>query len=270
MSDDQENAGVRESIATHQFVPNVHAPVSCRVCGQERRFHAAAASEESIAAVPTALSDADIDQIIEGIEHFCIGPQNTPELQAIWQPYIDKLEALKLRGAAEPLPAPRHDLTCDNCGHLMLERGVVAPSPDVCTGPFSDAFDCPIHDPRKPVAPAPPPQEDEYIKGLAREFMNDQQGLEDKIEGYLYRSLHARTAPPPQAPLDPEAITTYTPLMWMTLNEDEKYEEYIRVREALMARAVPASQDRPELCDCERCQQARKARAVPAEKQEQP
>lgn len=47
------------------------------------------------------LTRDDIAQIIEGIEHFCIGPIENAECRAIWQPYIDKLRAL----AAEPLAA---------------------------------------------------------------------------------------------------------------------------------------------------------------------
>lgn len=46
-------------------------------------------------AAPRILSDEDIDQIVDGIEHFCKGPEEDPELDAIWNPYIDKLKALK-------------------------------------------------------------------------------------------------------------------------------------------------------------------------------
>jgi hypothetical protein len=42
---------------------------------------------------PAVMAHADIDQIIEGIEHFII--TGDPEVQGIWQPYIDKLRALK-------------------------------------------------------------------------------------------------------------------------------------------------------------------------------
>ena len=35
----------------------------------------------------------DIDQIVEGIEYFIIGGDD--DLAPIWQPYIDKLQALK-------------------------------------------------------------------------------------------------------------------------------------------------------------------------------
>lgn len=41
------------------------------------------------------LSNGDIDTIIEGLEHFCIGPQYSDELEGIWRPYIDKLKRLK-------------------------------------------------------------------------------------------------------------------------------------------------------------------------------
>ena len=49
-----------------------------------------------IAAAPdlvSALTPADIDQIAEGIDHFVIG--NNDDVAEIWQPYIDKLKALK-------------------------------------------------------------------------------------------------------------------------------------------------------------------------------
>lgn len=49
------------------------------------------------------LTGEDVDQIIEGIEHFCIGCGNDDaELDAAWRPYIDKLNALK----AAPPGAP--------------------------------------------------------------------------------------------------------------------------------------------------------------------
>jgi hypothetical protein len=41
-----------------------------------------------------ALSVADVEVLIEALEHFCIGPSPNAELEAIWQPYIDKLKAL--------------------------------------------------------------------------------------------------------------------------------------------------------------------------------
>jgi len=44
---------------------------------------------------PAPLSNADIEQIVEAIEHFVIGPGENPELQEVWQPYIDKLNAQK-------------------------------------------------------------------------------------------------------------------------------------------------------------------------------
>lgn len=45
------------------------------------------------ARTPAELTRDDVEQIIEGIEHFIIGPEypENPELRAIWQPYIDKL-----------------------------------------------------------------------------------------------------------------------------------------------------------------------------------
>lgn len=51
-----------------------------------------------VAAAPDfygALTIADIDQIIEAIENFVMGPGEDPELDAIWQPYIDKLNVLR-------------------------------------------------------------------------------------------------------------------------------------------------------------------------------
>lgn len=43
--------------------------------------------------VAVALTAEDIEQIIEGIEHFIVG--NDEDLELIWQPYIDKLNALR-------------------------------------------------------------------------------------------------------------------------------------------------------------------------------
>lgn len=37
------------------------------------------------------LTVEDIDQIVEAIENFVMGPTEDAELTAIWQPYIDKL-----------------------------------------------------------------------------------------------------------------------------------------------------------------------------------
>lgn len=34
-----------------------------------------------------------------------------------------------------------------------------------------------------------------------------------------------------------EPVTTFTPILWVTLNADEQYQEYVRVREALAASA---------------------------------
>ncbi len=41
------------------------------------------------------LSVADIDQIVEGIEHFIIGYPVDPEVRDIWRPYVHKLTALR-------------------------------------------------------------------------------------------------------------------------------------------------------------------------------
>lgn len=54
----------------------------------------AIARAESAPLEGEVLTQEDIDQIIEGLEHFCIGPENTPDLEEIWQPYIDKLRRL--------------------------------------------------------------------------------------------------------------------------------------------------------------------------------
>jgi hypothetical protein len=37
----------------------------------------------------------DVDQLVEGIEHFIIGGDH-PDVRDIWQPYIDKLNALRV------------------------------------------------------------------------------------------------------------------------------------------------------------------------------
>lgn len=48
------------------------------------------------------LSNADIAQIIEGIEHFIMN--GDPAVDAIWQPYVDKLAALRAVPQTEPQP----------------------------------------------------------------------------------------------------------------------------------------------------------------------
>lgn len=51
-----------------------------------------------IAAAPdlfSALTIDDVDQIIEAIENFAMGPVEDAELNAVWQTYIDKLYALR-------------------------------------------------------------------------------------------------------------------------------------------------------------------------------
>jgi hypothetical protein len=50
--------------------------------------------EKFVALAPRpVLTNADIDQIVEGIEEFIISGDE--EVDAIWQPYIAKLNALK-------------------------------------------------------------------------------------------------------------------------------------------------------------------------------
>lgn len=44
---------------------------------------------------PALLTLEDIDTIIEGIDHFIIGTDDDADLIAIWQPYMDKLKALR-------------------------------------------------------------------------------------------------------------------------------------------------------------------------------
>lgn len=45
----------------------------------------------------------------------------------------------------------------------------------------------------------------------------------------------ARVDPSPQEPdvIEDDAITTWTPLYWASLNDDQKYEEYLRFRQRL-------------------------------------
>lgn len=64
-------------------------------------------------------------------------------------------EALANPGAdpAPPMvPFDAKEWTCPTCGGDALWckcSAALRPVPDQCTGPFSDAFDCPVHDPRK-------------------------------------------------------------------------------------------------------------------------
>lgn len=50
----------------------------------------------------TPLTASDIDQIVDGLDNFCIGPVENDELRAIWQPYIDKLQAHRALLVAAP------------------------------------------------------------------------------------------------------------------------------------------------------------------------
>lgn len=59
------------------------------------------------------MTPADLDQIIEGIELFIIGPVEDPERRAVWQPYIDKLNGLR-----DLLAAPAW---CPHCGVRLVE-----------------------------------------------------------------------------------------------------------------------------------------------------
>lgn len=65
----------------------------------------------------------DIDQIIEGLDHFCIGPVENEETRAIWQPYIDKLTALK-SGVAHTEEASRPFEICI-CAAVQMDNGVI-------------------------------------------------------------------------------------------------------------------------------------------------
>ena len=73
------------------------------------------------------LTNADIDQIIEAIDHFVIGPIENARLLAIWQLYIDKLERLK--SEVQPSSAtisvfdPVNDVACPHCAEVCLFRG---------------------------------------------------------------------------------------------------------------------------------------------------
>ena len=70
------------------------------------------------------LSVDDIDQIIEGIDHFVIGTE--PDIEVIWQPYLDKLAALRkdlrLVAAAPELLAALKAME-DTAMRLGLSRG---------------------------------------------------------------------------------------------------------------------------------------------------
>jgi hypothetical protein len=57
---------------------------------------------EAAVPVSTRLTIDDIDQIIEGIDHFIIS--GDPAVQEVWQPYLDKLAALRagLEAPTEP------------------------------------------------------------------------------------------------------------------------------------------------------------------------
>jgi hypothetical protein len=57
-----------------------------------------AANARLIAAAPdlvAALTVEDVEQIAEAIENFVMGPVEDAELNEMWQPYLDKLNALR-------------------------------------------------------------------------------------------------------------------------------------------------------------------------------
>jgi hypothetical protein len=64
----------------------------CPQCGSSEK----GVIDVRVPPVTPRLSVEDIDQIVEGIEHFCIGADNDDaELDAIWRPYINKLTDLR-------------------------------------------------------------------------------------------------------------------------------------------------------------------------------
>ncbi len=48
------------------------------------------------------LTKDDCETIAEGIDHFIIGIDADPEVERIWQPYIDKLKAAAVRAGGVP------------------------------------------------------------------------------------------------------------------------------------------------------------------------
>jgi hypothetical protein len=68
----------------------IHSPDAPMTCDPEDQSLIAAAPD-----LLAALTVDDIDQIIDGLDNFCIGPFENEELRSIWQPYIDKLKALR-------------------------------------------------------------------------------------------------------------------------------------------------------------------------------
>lgn len=56
---------------------------------------------ETVTPTPALTAD-DIDQIVDGLDNFCIGPVENDQLRAIWQPCIDKLKAHRSRLVAAP------------------------------------------------------------------------------------------------------------------------------------------------------------------------
>jgi hypothetical protein len=71
---------------------------SVRASEMERLPSIRKANARLIAAAPdllAAMTCDDVDQLVEGIEHFIIGGDH-PDVRDIWQPYIDKLNALRV------------------------------------------------------------------------------------------------------------------------------------------------------------------------------
>jgi uncharacterized Zn-finger protein len=92
----QLRADLQRAAAAAIDITNHHNALICPYCNPKGLKFA-----EPAARTEPDLTDADLAQIIEGIEHFCIGPVENAELDAIWRPYIDKLVALKDRGPGE-------------------------------------------------------------------------------------------------------------------------------------------------------------------------
>ncbi len=73
-----------------------------------------------------------------------------------------------------------------------------------------------------------------------------QETVEFNLRTFARTILSKQTARGESAPsLPPEPVTTFTPLMWISMTDEQKYAEYIRVREA----SLPPEGWQPELRD---------------------
>lgn len=80
-----------------------------------------------------ALTVEDIDQIVDGIEHFIM--DGDPDVDAIWQPYVDKLRAQRLLLAAAPKLLDALERIAEDaepCGCEHDDENCCALDPDYC------------------------------------------------------------------------------------------------------------------------------------------